>query len=269
MKKQLKSAEAIRGTVSAEAAIGSAAMILLFAVFISIAGYCITAARVKSMAEEKAMISSVAMYATDIELPISFYSENPGKSGPPLAKGLLFICITSDENIEVIANYKYISFLGEIKTKVSSICTLWNGDEKALASDQCVWELPPAERGRKIEEIFGGNLPEFFPVIDYFDYVSGEADCIISIDTSLEVYETGTEISNVINEKAERLSNFTSGISGGVEIRPNEIITKKLVIVIPENELSDKQDDNLESAVFNAAARGIDVEVKRFQYAGK
>lgn len=268
MKKSLKLQGNTRGTVSAEAAVASAAMLLLFAVFISIAGYCVTAAKIRSMAGEKAMASALAMYAVDVSIPLTVYSPPNGDDLPRPVKGLIFWGVTSEDSIEVTAVYKYASLFGDIETKVSSICTLWSGDGMSSSSTECVWNLPPNERGRKIEEIFGGNLPEFFPVADSFDPMTGEVVAIVSIDTTLGVYESGREIENVIAGKAGDLVNFSSGSSDDVEINKGEIRTRKLLVVIPENQLSDRQQNSLDAAVMDTMKLGIIVEIRRFQYSG-
>jgi hypothetical protein len=268
MRNLLKSTVNTRGAVSAEAAIGSASMILLFAVFISLAGYFVTAAQVKSIAFDKAVESSIIMYATDIVLPVTLYSKSEGDKYPAMARNLAFLGITSEESIKITAQYKYPSIFGDIKTTVSSVCTLWCGDDKSIEDDECVWNLPPNERGRRIEQLFGGNLPEFFPVIDCFDFISGEAVCILSIDTSLEVYESGNEIRKVIEEEAEKLRKFSLGTSGGVKINPKDIVSRKLLVVIPQNQLSDTQESMLEDILFSTIGSGITVEVRRFQFAG-
>ncbi|MBN1623478.1 MAG: hypothetical protein JW903_03835 [Clostridia bacterium] len=265
----MKSTVNTRGTVSAEAAIGSASMILFFAVFISLAGYFVTAAQVKSIAFDKAVESSITMYAADIVLPVTMYYRPVGVKYPEMAKNLVFLGITSEESVKIIASYKYPSIFGDIKTTLSSVCPLWCGDGKSAADEECVWNLAPNERGRRIEQLFGGNLPEFFPIIDSFDFISGEAICILSIDTTLEVYKTENEIRKVIEEEAEKLRNFSSGASGGVKINPNDISSRKLLVVIPQNQLSDDQENMLEDIVFATMDSGIQVEVKRFQIAGQ
>ena len=267
MKKLLKSAGNIRGTVSAEAAVASAAMILLFAVFISIAGYCRTASEVKTIVAEKAMESSLVMYAGGFTLPAAVYSK--GNDWPAMAKRVTIYGVISDDSIKVVAQYRYPSIFGEIKTRVSAVCSLWNGDEKIIYKDDCVWDLAPNKRGTEIESIFGGNLPEFFPVLDCFDFKTGEAVSIISIDTTLAVYATGSEIRKVIMEKAKKLKDFISGTCDDVEVKKGEIRSIKLLVVIPENQLSEDQKFSLENTLFDTMNMGISVEVRRFQIAGE
>jgi len=268
MKKLLKSAGDTQGTVSAEAAVASTGVILLFAIFITIAGYAVTAARVMVYVHDKAVDSSLAMYASGVKVPAVLFGKPSGEYGISGLRNLRVYGVTAEDRINVTAAYRYPSLFGDIEASVTSVCTLWKGDA-SFGIVENVWKLPPNERGREIEEIFGGNLPEFFPVIDCFDYTSGEAVAIVSIDTTLEVYSSGLGIKKVIMEKAAALAAFNGGKSGDAAIESFEIKSKKLLVVLPENELSDKQETCFEEALLDSAAMGLEVVARRFQKVGK
>lgn len=264
MRKRLKSISDMTGGISAEAAIASAALIILFAVFISLAGYFTTAARVREFTASWLDEGTKAMHATGIHMPLVLKT---GSSGIPMVKDLVAVGAAVDGSLRVTVEYDYCSVLGEIHTFVTGTGTLWMGDGLSYDGQPCVWNLPPAERGSRIEKIFGGNLPEFFPVADIYNESVGTVTSIISIDTTLDVYITGKEIHDVIMEKGRELMDFKGAVLGNITIKSSDISYRKLLVVIPENPLSDIQETWLGKALDQTYGFNIAIEVKRFQTA--
>lgn len=99
------------------------------------------------------------------------------------------------------------------------------------------WSLGNFERGDYFKEQYGGNLPNTFPVIDSF--VNGNAVSIVSIDLTKNTYSTSRSIEKKINEKLVAIDEFcgaSATISGEkYEVKSNEIYSKELIIIVPEN----------------------------------
>jgi hypothetical protein len=264
MRKPLKSSLDTKGAVSAEAAIASAAVILLFSVFLSLTGYFITAAKARDYISSWLEEGTKVMHATGIHVPLVLKT---GAGDIPMIKNLRASGIAYDGSLRVLAKYDYCSVFGDIGGTVSATGTLWMGDGKSLSDIPCVWRKAPAARGRAIEEIFGGNLPEFFPVADIYNEKASMVTSIVSMDTTLDVYETGFEIYTVMLEKASELADFKGSSTSGTTIIGEEIKYRKLLIVIPCNPLSSVQDEWLWKALDQISNNGIAAEVKRFQTA--
>lgn len=265
MRRPLKSPLDTRGAVSAEAAIASAAVILLFSVFLSLTGYFITAAKVRDYISSWLEEGTKVMHATGIHVPLVLKT---GSGHIPMVKNMRASGVAYDGSLRVVARYEYLSVFGDIEGMVSATGTLWMGDGRSLSDIPCVWRKTPAARGREIEKVFGGNLPEFFPVADIYNGATGMITSMVSIDTTLDVYETGFEIYSVIIEKGSELIDFKGSSTGKTTISAEEIEYRKLLIIIPRNPLSAAQDEWLWKALEQISKKGIEVEVKRFQTAG-
>lgn len=255
------------GFVTAETAICCCSVILIFAIFISIAGYCRTYQRIKEFIYEKAQDYSLTGYQLGFDVPGIVMADDLEGVGDARIRGLLVYSESWGEEVRLNASYTYVSPVGGIRVRMSEFFTKWAGDSPADIST--VWELPPAERGKVIESIFGGGLPEFFPVIDAYDMISGHAALIVSIDTTLERYCDGSELKKVIIQKTDELSDFRHGEYEDVMITDKDIDTREIIIVIPENELNEMQAAALEECIGYSALNSITCTVKRYQKAGK
>ncbi|MDX1359620.1 MAG: hypothetical protein R3232_12370, partial [Clostridia bacterium] len=193
MRLKLLSRNHTDGMITAEAAVCAAAVIMLFAVFMTIAGYCRSYSAVKQFADKKARDISLLSYGVQVEMPGIIPAGDFNNSGQ--IRNLIVYHEGWGDETRVNASYTYTSLLGNFRVAISSVFTKWKGD--APQDFRSVWELPPNERGRKIEEIFGGGLPEFFPVLDAYDPISGHAASIVSMDTTLGKYIDGRMIREV------------------------------------------------------------------------
>lgn len=250
--------------MTAEAAVCGAAVIMLFSLFITIAGYCRAYADVKEYADEKAREVSLVCHTAGMSfpgiIPAAGY-QNPGQ-----VKNL-FLCHESwGEETHINVSYTYASLLGDFRVSMNSVFTKWEGD--APQDFESVWKLPPNERGRKIEEIFGGGLPEFFPVLDAYDPVTGHAAAIVSMDTTLGKYESGSMIREVLHGKIDELASFDYGKSGETVITAMDIDSRELIVVLPENPLEPIQQEVLDECCIYASGREIGLRIKRYQTAG-
>ncbi|MBN2557230.1 MAG: hypothetical protein JXB33_00600 [Clostridia bacterium] len=254
------------GAMTAEACVCSSAVIIIFALFLTIAGYCSCYFAVKSFIDEKARETSAMAYATGIYIPGVVSPAGLADETARRMKNLIIYHGQSGGDIYFIASYKYRSLFGDFGARVRSGFTKWEGDGRK-DGERPVWELPANERGKKLEEIFGGGLPEYFPVIDGYDHMTGKAVAIVSIDITLDVYQSGNELKKLLYEKIDELADFRQGACDGFSITEKDIDGRELLVVIPENAMNRGQSDSFAECARHANARGIAMVVKRYQKA--
>ena len=265
MKLKFRPRSHTEGIITVETAICSAALILLFALFFTITGYCRGYLFVKEYLNEKAQDTAILGYSLDINVPgiIPTHDFKGVKNGR--IKNLFIYCENWGEEVRLNASYTYESLLGGFRVKMISSFTKWSGD--APLGDKSVWELLPVERGKEIEKIFGGGLPEFFPVLDAFDPISGHAAVIVSINTSLDRYENGYYLKKIVEEKCNDLLDFDYGKYEDIIITGMDIDSRELIVVIPENQLNEMQETTIGECMDYMTDIAITLTVKRYQYA--
>lgn len=114
------------------------------------------------------------------------------------------------------------------------------GGEETKA-DETIWELDNFSRGRKIREMYGGNLPDSFPTISKFE--NGRATMIKSVDFRKETYQVQGALSGNIITMLETLAAYQGqSVPYGKDqiiILPSEIREKELLLVIPASTQND------------------------------
>ena len=78
----------------------------------------------------------------------------------------------------------------ETVCRVSGNGWLYGGTTRYTVGDINVWELSNLKRGKVIEEVFGSNLPEFFPAVDLYDERSKTVTAFVSIDVTSPHYRS-------------------------------------------------------------------------------
>ncbi len=116
-------------------------------------------------------------------------------------------------------------------------CT--NEVSAATQSSQSVWKLRPFERGKVIERLLGRGtaLVDNFPTIDKFDFRTGTATSIKSLDLSLKSYQNISTLTREVRGYIDKLANWQGQTSSwaGVRILPNQVTSKVLELAIPPN----------------------------------
>jgi hypothetical protein len=129
-----------------------------------------------------------------------------------------------------------------------------------------LWSLGNFQRGLKIRRLFGGNLPSNFPVIASFN--NGKAVMIKSVDMTASSYQKGDNAKKLLEGYIDGLSGFKGQEkpwgSGNITIERKDIKNKELLLVIPQNELSDANEKLLASLASKAEAKGISLVIKRY-----
>ena len=265
MKLKLPSRNHIEGVITVETAVCSAAMILLFSLFFTITGYCRAYLSVKEFIDIKAQDTALLGYVLDIDVPGIISTEGFKNVKNGSVNNLMVFCENWGEEIKLNTSYTYASLIGNFRVSMNSYFTKWNSD--TVENGESVWLLSPVERGKAIESIFGGGLPEFFPVIDAFDEISGHAASIVSADTTLDSYASGTELKNVLMQKADELASFKFGEYDETVITGKDIDSRELILIIPENPLNENQQSAINECYMYVSEISIILSVKRYQNA--
>jgi RHS repeat-associated protein len=112
-----------------------------------------------------------------------------------------------------------------------------------------VWNLGWGSRGTEINKLLGENLPRNFPVIDRFDFATGVATSIKSIDLTAKTYQDMKKLTQTLDGYLDSLAAFNGRRWGGVTVNGNQITARQLQLAIPPGSASAAQ-----QAVFNAVA---------------
>ena len=128
-----------------------------------------------------------------------------------------------------------------------------------------VWSLHNFDRGERIGEAFGRNLPRTFPVIDSFD--GGVASSVSSIDLTSPYYSEPSRVQRRIEAEIDALAGFEGAdvnIDGSnYRIDGSEIISRQYTLVIPSN-TPESQDNILNELSDYASSRGVDFSVAEY-----
>lgn len=140
-----------------------------------------------------------------------------------------------------------------------------NEDEKV---QEDIWSLDNFTRGRKIRNIFGANLPLTFPVIARFDHGSGTAVMIKSMDLTLEYYQKPEIVSKKIKQHINELKEYKGQeVPWGrdrIIIKQDNIMKRKLTLVIPENPITSVIEKELEECKFYAESNGVNLSIIKY-----
>lgn len=177
--------------------------------------------------------------------------------------------------IDIVVGYKIklpvpVRILPDIYIVQRASVKAWlGGNEKAVSniSDKDdIWSLSNFERGRKLREIFGGNLPSNFPVIAKFE--AGTATMIKSIDLTAKTYQDSKEVEEAINEYTDKLLEFKGQEkpwgSKGIIIKEEEIKVKELLLILPGNPVKPEISMALETCKEKARNKGISIKVETY-----
>lgn len=182
-----------------------------------------------------------------------------------------------EENIDIVVHYKIhlplpIQFIPAVNITQRAKVKAWlGGDEStgvldAVQSEDDLWSLNNFQRGLKIRNLFGANLPTNFPVIAKFS--NGRAVMIKSMDLTADSYQTGDNAEKLLNGYISGLAGF-KGMekpwgSSNIVIHNSDITSRELLLVIPENKLTDVNERLLVLMAEKAKSKGINLTVKRY-----
>ena len=129
-----------------------------------------------------------------------------------------------------------------------------------------IWEKENFERGTILREKYGGDLPYNYPVISAFS--EGEAVSIKSVDTTAPKYQTESGLDKKVKNCIDDLSGFNGAKYGNIEISDEDIRSRKLILVIPEN-TSRSSENHISNLVSYAKERGVELVIEKFGISSK
>lgn len=171
----------------------------------------------------------------------------------------VLICIGYDIRIPVP-----FRIAGKLHFRQQACSRAWMGGD--MPSDEDIWALDNLSRGKRIREIFGANLPWGFPGISSFK--NGTAVLIRSMDITAVSYSSPKQVEETVNGYTDKLADYRGqAVPWGREkivIKPGDISSRKLLLVIPSNELSGDVEQAIQRSRRYAVSKGIILEIRRY-----
>ncbi len=177
------------------------------------------------------------------------------------------------DDIELIVKYKVripvpIDIFSSFCLANRTVVKAWLYGDEAIEYKEDIWSLDNFTRGRKVRDMFGANLPFNFPVIARYE--GGIATMIKSMDLTATSYQdvdaAERKIKEYINELLKYNGQQKPWGKDQIIIDPDDIKIKKLLLVIPENELKTDIENVLKDCNSYAYNNGILLEIKRYGY---
>lgn len=142
------------------------------------------------------------------------------------------------------------------------------GDTPYSETDQTesVWDLSNFRRGKVLQSLYGRNLPNFFPDIDFFR--EGTVGTIRSIDHTKKYYESSECFAFVLEKLLKQLRDFEGASYGNININTSDIRRRELILIFPENTFSAEQQAVLEKFETKCTKNGISLVIERYQRSG-
>lgn len=138
-------------------------------------------------------------------------------------------------------------------------------DPRAMQADE-LWALDNFDRGQAIRKIFAASLPYDFPVLARWQ--NGEAMALHSLDLTAPTYQDKYEFEQAITRLIERLASFKGAtyVRNGksLAIADNEILARRLVLVVPENGSQDWLETSLDQLKVEAASLKVDLDIRHW-----
>lgn len=131
------------------------------------------------------------------------------------------------------------------------------------STTKSIWEENNFTRGQVIRQMYGANLPDNFPVIASFE--NGTATMIKSINHMTNTYQESSVFEKTVRRMIDELVSFQEGNAGNIKVNMRDIYCKRLILVMPENNLSTSQQKAMENLMRYAASKFIVLDLQRYQ----
>lgn len=170
-----------------------------------------------------------------------------------------------DENIDIVVKYRVklplpVNILPDIYIMQRSTSRAWlNGEDGTILQEASIWDLPNKQRGMKIEELYGGNLPYDFPVIDIYDNTSKVGTSIKSINLNNKSYQVKANLSKLLKQYVDDIKKQDT-INYKNEIYYLEV--KKILFVIPKGSINEVNGTVLEQIKGYSKDNGIEITIE-------
>lgn len=170
----------------------------------------------------------------------------------------------NNQDIDIIVKYKVelplpIKVLPDLYILQRSTARAWleGGDGTAL-DEMNIWALPNKKRGMKIEEMYGGNLPFDFPVIDVYDAATKTGTSIKSINLNKKTYKNNAALKKKLTAYVDALKDRALISYKGKEYN---LQNKKLILVIPKESINENNKAVIDQVLSYARTSGIEMTV--------
>jgi len=188
-----------------------------------------------------------------------------GFEGLDLSETRLF---ANDRDIDIIVRYRVrtglpLNILPDVCFIQRATARAWldgNAGNGSITKENDIWKLPPLERGRKIQDMKGRNLPFNFPVIARFE--SGKATMIKSLDLREATYRKTNNLRAKLMSYIDELFEFKGGRLKDVSITEGEIISRHLLLVVPEGTITPGIQEVFDECIEEARSKGIEFSIE-------
>ena len=207
----------------------------------------------------------------------SEFEERKGGDGlfAPLDIDVDLIPIAEECVIEVDVEYEITTMVGPVRRSIVSYIPFY-GDFSLFLNgvtgeeyEDNIWDRNNFDRGLFFQELYGGDLPPTFPVINSFE--DGTATSITSIDVNKPTYSDLSVLGERLDEEISALSGFDGAsrtISGRTyTVSGNDIMQRQLIVVVPEN-ISDEALEILDLKRQEATLSGVIMKIERYGTSG-
>ena len=176
-----------------------------------------------------------------------------------------------NDDIELYASFR---LFGWLKVGSSVRFRAWiRGNDPLLSlseSGVTVWQLNNFARGKILRTIFGGNLPYDYPVLSAYDEKTREAIVIKSIDLSAPYYQNERELNKELHDMIDKFAKYETPLDYQFKpdypvITADMISTRKLRLIVPENDITYAQSQTMEKCMIYCASKGIIFDVITYQ----
>jgi len=226
---------------------------------------------------EKAVMSAAARYFIEYYLNginMAVLGIKGGVAGIDLEESRFYQ--DDEDTIEIIVKYVMDIPLLRVMTGGFQIVQRaaarpWLGGEGSRVSGQNganddIWSLGNLERGRRLREIFGANLPVSYPVIS--DFRDGTVKMIKSIDLTASYYKLPFNVEDKLSGYIDDLASFNGNSapwgSKQIIIDENEITSRELLLIIPQNNIAPEITQTVGKMAASAANSGIILKIEKY-----
>jgi len=253
-----------KGSITIEALIAISTIITVFACFIFIITYIKTTTKLKSDLNTKVYDIAIANYKYKVAIPSIIKLYDKEKLDQMNMEYFFCYSETLGDEITLYIDCVFNGYIKKIKIHLHQSIYKWKGDGISY-SEKNVWTLSNIKRGLEIENIYGGNLPKYFPTIDGYNEYTGEIFLITSIDTTAKTYIGYDNFYKQLKENVLKLEHFNGAKYGDVKISKLDIDKKKLIIVLPKNPLNRIQIKVIDDIKKYCLLHNINFSIKRYQ----
>lgn len=146
----------------------------------------------------------------------------------------------------------------------------WMGgdDGNSVKEQEDIWALQNMQRGMRVRQIFGANLPWLFPGISSFSH--GRVTLIRSIDLTANSYQTPQDVDTKIFEYVQSIATYEGQAEPWgkekIVINEKEITSRELILVIPKNTVAPEVRETVYEWVKKAQSMGVILSIEEYGY---